>query len=135
MTFGSPRFNKNYQYELIRLCWKNNYEINGGSEKLFKYFLEKYKPKNIISYCDISKFSGDVYEKLGFKLIGYSDPSYIWRSHTTLMTRFDTMRGSLSKKLGLPEEYDNFSESDIMHELGFWKIYDCGNAKYLFERT
>ena len=33
---------------------------------LFNYFKNKTNPKSIISYCDLSKFSGEVYEKLGF---------------------------------------------------------------------
>lgn len=34
MSFGTPRFNKNYQYEIIRECTKNNYRIRGGTSKL-----------------------------------------------------------------------------------------------------
>jgi len=68
MTFGKPRFNNYYQYELIRMAFKNGVNIVGGSEKLFAYFIKKYNPDSIISYCNISKFTGNVYNKLGFTL-------------------------------------------------------------------
>lgn len=73
MTFGKPRYNKKYEYELIRYC--TSAKVIGGAEKLFKYFLKKYKPQNIISYCDLSKFVGNLYTKLGFKLIRKPQPS------------------------------------------------------------
>ena len=60
MTFGKPRYNKNYEYELLRLCSHKDYSITGGTQKLFKYFIDNYKPSSIISYCDIAKFTGDV---------------------------------------------------------------------------
>ena len=33
MSFGKPRFNKKFQYEMIRECSKNGYSIVGGKEK------------------------------------------------------------------------------------------------------
>ena len=36
MTFGKPRYNKNYEYELLRLC--SSHSVIGGSKKLFKHF-------------------------------------------------------------------------------------------------
>ena len=70
MTFGKPRYNKNYEYELIRYC--SSKKVVGGAEKLFNYFIKTYNPKSIISYCDWSKFNGNVYSKLGFKYKSYS---------------------------------------------------------------
>jgi hypothetical protein len=43
MSFGSPRFGKIYQWELLRLATKLNYSIVGGSSKLFNAFI-----KNIV---------------------------------------------------------------------------------------
>ena len=65
MTFGKPRYNKKYDYELIRYCSSKN--IVGGVEKLFNYFLKNIEFNIIISYCDLSKFEGNTYIKLGFK--------------------------------------------------------------------
>lgn len=68
MSFGLSRFNKSYEYELIRECSKYNHIIVGGVEKLWNFFLKNYNPQSIISYCDFNKFNGKSYEKLGFKL-------------------------------------------------------------------
>ena len=67
MTFGKSRFNKNCEYELLRYC--ASYNVVGGAEKLFKYFVDNYKPSSIVSYCDTSKFSGKVYDTLSFEFI------------------------------------------------------------------
>ena len=55
MSFGKPRFNKNYDWELLRLCTKQNYTVYGGASKLFHSF---QLDGSIISYCNEDKFSG-----------------------------------------------------------------------------
>lgn len=68
MTFGKARYTiKNYQYELLRLCSHKRLPGSWWSS-LFKYFTNNYQPISVISYCDISKFTGKVYERLGFNL-------------------------------------------------------------------
>ena len=131
MTFGKPRFNNNYQYELIRLCWKSDVNVIGGSEKLFKYFKIKYTPDSIVTYCDISKFTGNVYIKLGFKTEVLLEPNYIWINPITddKMTRYQTMKHRLIK-LGLGNKEQ--TEDEIMEALGYLKIYDCGNLKLVW---
>lgn len=136
MSFGIPRFDKDADWELIRLVYKSGYNVVGGTEKMFKYFLDKYKPNNVLSYCDISKFDGGVYKRLGFKFKGYSQPNYVWinPSNGNVLSRYKTMRNKLIHDLNL-EDKPELTENDIMDNLGYVKIYDCGNAKYLFERT
>lgn len=134
MTFGKPRFNSKYQYELIRLCWKDDIKVVGGSEKLFSHFVKQYNPESIISYCDISKFTGQVYNKLGFKLDGLTEPNYKWVSSDseTVMSRYETVKHKLvSSGLGTEEQ----SETEIMTSLDFYKIYDCGNYRYIWTNT
>lgn len=137
MTFGTSRFDKENEYELIRLAFDKDTAVVGGAQKLFKYFINKYNPSNIVTYCDISKFSGKVYEELGFKLESYTEPNYIWynENNKQIYTRYQTMRHKLKERFNLDDEYDDMTEDSIMKSLGFLKIYDCGNAKYLFERT
>ena len=132
MTFGKPRFNSNYQYELIRLCWKSDVNVIGGSEKLFKYFKLKYKPDSIVTYCDISKFTGNVYINLGFKTEVLLEPNYVWINPITndKMTRYQTMKHKIiEKNLGKQEQ----TEDEIMEALGYLKIYDCGNIKLVWK--
>lgn len=131
MTFGKPRYNRNYQYELLRLCTHKDYMVTGGAEKLFKYFIENYNPRTVISYCDKSKFSGDVYTRLGFTLHRNNKPSKHWyneklKYHITdnfLRQRgFDQIFGTDFGK--------GTSNEELMILSGFLEVYDCGQSTY-----
>ena len=131
MSFGKPRFNNEYDYEIIRLCTKTDYIVIGGSEKIFKYFLRETNPSSVISYCDISKFTGDVYRKLGFNLHSISDPGYVWTepSSNIVLSRYQTQKQKLIKDgLGTEEQ----TETEIMIGLGFLKIYNSGNYVFTY---
>ena len=130
MTFGKPRYNKNYEYELIRYCSMLN--ILGGGEKLFTHFVQNYKPNSIISYCDEAKFSGTVYPKLGFYRLGTTiRPSKHWYNYKTKQHITD----SLLRQRGFDQLFKTnygkgISNDALMLEAGFVEVYDCGQASY-----
>ena len=129
MTFGKPRYNKNYEYELLRLCSHKDYKIVGGSERLFKHFLKEINPQSIISYCDYSKFSGEVYERLDMKLIKVSSPNKIWIRDNKII------RDSLLNQIGFDNLFGtNYgkgtSNEELMINHGWLETYDCGNKIY-----
>lgn len=133
LTLGKPRFNIYYEYEIIRLCFKGNNIIVGGTERMFKYFLNKYKPSSVISYCNISKFTGNNYLKLGFKVLRISEPNYIWLNIKTkdILARYQTQKHKLiSQGLGI----ENQTEDEIMGALGYAKIYDSGNLVLIYNQ-
>ena len=133
MTLDRPRFNSEYEYELIRLAWKSDIVVVGGANKMFKYFINKYNPISIITYCDISKFTGNIYTKLGFKVDKITDPNYKWIGIDTneVKSRYQTTKQKLlSDGLGKYGE----TESDIMQNLGFLKVYDSGNLRLTWSR-
>jgi hypothetical protein len=131
MTFGSPRFNTNYQYELIRLCYDSTKLVVGGLEKMFSYFIKTYNPQSIVTYSDLSKFRGQSYLKLGFKPVQpnpITEPGYEWiDAHNWVsLTRYQTQKHKLvASGFGTGEQ----TEDEIMKNLNFLKIYDCGNLK------
>lgn len=133
MTFGAPRYNKSFQYELLRFC--SSKAVIGGAEKLFKHFLHEYAPDSIISYCDLSKFSGKTYDNLGFKLIGTSIGRH-WYSlkekrHITdnlLRQRgFDQLFGTAYGK--------GTDNAELMKSAGYLEVYDAGQAKYAWQKS
>lgn len=133
MTFGIPRFTSEYEYELVRLCYKNNTCIIGGAEKMLKYFIDRHKPKSILSYCDISKFDGKVYTRLGFekdKERFITEPNYIWvdPNHNTVLPRYKTQKQKLIDQ-GLGKE--DQTEVEIMKCLNYNKVYNSGNFKFV----
>lgn len=133
MTFGKARYSKKHKIELIRLCSCKN--IMGGAEKLFKYYIDTYKPESIVSYCDLSKFEGDVYKKLGFKKQGRSISRHWYNiklnDHITdklLFKRgFDSLLGNVFGFYG-----KGSSNERLMLEHGFVEIYDAGQATYIW---
>lgn len=131
MTFGKPRYNKNYEYELIRYCSSKN--VVGGAEKLFNYFIRTYNPKSIISYCDWSKFNGDVYLKLGFKYKSYSIGKHWYNIKTKKHVTDNLLRQRGFDQL-LGKEYGCYGKGilneQLMLEHNFVEIYDCGQAVY-----
>lgn len=132
MTFGKPRYNKNYEYELLRLCTKPKISVIGGASKILSFFEENVKPKSLISYCDLSKFNGSVYEKLGFELKEQTQPAIHWynfktKRHITdnlLRQRgFDQLHGTSFGK--------GTSNEELMKEHGYVEIPDCGQLVFI----
>ena len=134
MSFGKSRFNKNYEYELLRYCASHN--VVGGAEKLFKYFVDKYKPKSIVSYCDTSKFSGKVYDTLGFKYVKTNSPRKHWYSKKE--------KRHITDGLLIWQGYDRLfkenhgkgtSNEELILARGYLPVYDCGQSTYTWENN
>lgn len=131
MTFSTPRFTKAAQYELVRLCTKKYTNVIGGSSKLFKYFVKKYKPQSIVSYANRRFSQGKIYELLGFKLDKISKPNYWYIRKDEIKSRVQCQKHKLSKIL---ENFDeNKSEDENMKANGYMRIYDCGNRVYIWK--
>ena len=135
MTFGKPRYNKKYEYELLRLCSCPEYRVAGGASRLFQQFIKLYSPSSIISYCDNAKFDGDVYTNMSMTLVTRGAPTKHWASmndssmHITdnlLRQRgFDQLFGS---KFGFYGKGTSNEELMLKHK--FVTVYDCGQSVY-----
>ena len=132
MTFGKPRYNSNYEWELLRLCFDGKYTVMGGAKKMFKWFVEHYNPLSIISYCDKSKFSGKVYVDLGFELLSYAKPSKHWYNIKTKRHITDNLlrQRGFSQLHGDKEHKKGEDNRGLMLEHGYVEVYDCGQASY-----
>lgn len=131
MTFGYRRTNNKKEYELIRFCNILNTNVIGSASKLFKYFIRNYEYNNIVSYADISLFNGYIYREIGFYSKGISKPNYFWVGNDGIRKH----RYNFSKRKLVSKGYDiNKTEVEIMHELGYYRIYSTGQEKYIFDR-
>jgi hypothetical protein len=134
MTFSKPRFNKEFEWELVRYVQLVNHTVVGGASKLFKYFKTYFNPKSIISYSDRSIFSGKMYSILGFNFSHYSDPGYRYfnkKIPDVLFSRIMFQKHKLEKKI---VNYDpSLSEWDNMKNNNFDRIWDCGNGVWIFK--
>jgi hypothetical protein len=135
MTFRTPRYNKSFDYELLRLATKKNYTVIGGTEKLWKYFLKNFSPSSVISYCDLRWFSGKVYSKLNFvnntkKIL----PTYWYtdcqnRFHRSKFTKSKAVKYAIKDSTINENVLNQLTERHITKEiLGLYRIWDCGQA-------
>lgn len=139
MTFGHPRLslghkNKVEEYELLRFCCKNNFSIIGGASKLFSHFVKGFSPKKVTTFSDLRWGRGKVYEKMDFLYVGDTPPNYWYfkPGHAERYHRFGFRKNVLQKKL---KTFDfNLTEWENMQRNGYDRIWDCGNAKYVWTK-
>lgn len=132
MTFGKPRYNSTFDWELLRLCSATGVSIVGGASKLFKHIVQKYNIHNVISYCDRSKFTGAVYHNIGMILDHTSIPNVHWSMKTKHIS------GSLLRQRGYDQlfgtNYGKGTSNDaLMLQDGWLPVYDCGQSVYTYD--
>ena len=142
MSFGKVRgqnklHNNKDHYELVRFVTKDNVRVTGGASKLFKKFISEYNPVYIICYSDNDFFTGETYNKLGFKLKSLGESiDYQWVKGTKALSRYECMANKLLEKY---PKYRNINivgsvEDYIMHDLGYSKLYRCGNSIWEYKQ-
>jgi hypothetical protein len=131
MTFSGLRkvlgsTNEDNTFELVRFASKN---VVGIGSRLLKFFIKKYKPKKIISYADkrwtLNKHN--LYEKIGFNLVKTTKPNYWYTSSDDRRYHRYNFRKDLLVNKGFDK---NKTEKQIMDEMGYLTVWDCGNYKY-----
>lgn len=130
MTFGKPRFNKRYDWELLRFCNLLGYHVVGGAGKLLKAFRKMY-PGKIISYSNKRLGDGEMYRALGFTQANQSPPNY-WYFHVLdkiPRNRLQFQKHKLEEKLPLYCKY--MSEVENMVANGYLRFFDLGNITYI----
>jgi very-short-patch-repair endonuclease len=131
MTFGKSRYNKNYEWELIRFASITDHIVVGGFSKLLNYFM-KLNTGSIISYADYSRSNGKVYENNGFTKIKQNPPSYWYVNFNNEEKR---IHRSNFMKFNLTNKDDKRTEEEIMVEKGYHRIWDCGTIAYGINRS
>lgn len=122
MTFNKSEGRKkmgNGEWNLSRFCNRIGYTVVGGASRILKYFNKKYGPTRIVSYADADWSRGDLYKKLGFKLVYQTDPDYKYI--------IDNKRINKSR---FRKSFIGESESVKMERMKISKIWDCGKIKF-----
>jgi hypothetical protein len=131
MTFGDLRKSlgqskEEGSWELLRFCNKLNTTVVGGASKLLKHFEEEYQPITLISYADRRWSEGGLYKILNFEEVHKTKPNYFYTKGSIRESRF-----AFRKDVLVSQGYDkNKTEKEIMRELGYLRIYDCGTIKF-----
>ena len=133
---------KNYCWELTRFASDSHYRYQGVGSKLFSYFIKNYKPEKIISFADrrwTMNPEKNLYTNLGFSLDQCTPPDYRYyideSKNSKKFERIHKMKMSkqiLHRKYGLPL---TMTETEMVKELGYDRIWDCGLIKYVWRDT
>jgi len=130
MTFSKGSISKgtkasDFIWELNRFCTDKEVIVLGAAGKLLKYFKNNFEWEKIFSYADRRWSNGDLYNKLGFRLIRKTKPNYWYLKNGKRIHRF-TLRKSEQNNEKLPE-------SIIRKKQGYEKIWDCGSLRFELE--
>lgn len=132
MGWNKARFDKNYDWELVRFASALNTTVVGGFSKCLKRFRELHSG-SVVSYADYSRSNGDVYRNNGFIEKGLSRPSYRWVKGRTLYNRHSFMHRNLARMLGEENYNQEETEAENCWRNGYRRIWDCGQIKFVLE--
>jgi len=127
MNFSKSRFNKKFQYEILRFCSSAN--VIGGASKLFKHFIKQYNPESVLSYSDNRWGNGKVYVNLGMK----KENETIGFYYTDYHKRYN--REKFQKHKLVEEGHDpNLTAKEIMQNKNYDIIWDCGQSLWTWNK-
>lgn len=131
MTFTKKN---NNAWDLSRFCNILNTIIVGGASKLLNYFISNYNPQEITSFASNDISNGTLYNLLGFSADKQVTRSY-WYIHKLDLRRYHRSNFSKLRLKKMGYDINTKTESEIMSELPYYKIYDCGHIKYTLKIT
>lgn len=135
MSFNKLHKNINHgngSWELIRYCCKGGVQIVAGAERLFSHFIKDYNASQVYS-CSLNDISnGDLYLKLGFELFEINDDSYWYIGHDPKRYQRHSFSKTFIEKRGINTE--GKTESQIMAELPYHKIFDSGTKTWVWKK-
>lgn len=123
ISIAKHRYNKEYNYELIRYAVNYEYAVSGGFLKMLKFARYNGISGKLATYVDLDKRlrSKNVYALNGFKYVGLTQPSYIWvNSSLNCLSRYQVQK--LNK--------NHQTERDLMHDLNYVQVYKSGSLIY-----
>lgn len=127
-TFGKPRFNKKFTYELLRFANLKFTNVVGGFSKILAYFKANYEFESLLSYADRDWSIGGVYRENGFRFIGSTPPNYVYVKNSAIYPRQMFQKHKLESVL---DNYDQtLTENQNMNKNGYYRLYNTGNLKF-----
>lgn len=126
-------------YELTRFATNINYICCGVGGKIFDYFVKNYNFSQIKSFADrrwtLSE-KDNIYTKLGFEFVGFIRPNYTYYNES--VDRFKRIHKFNMRKQKLiklnPNLNERMTETEMVKELGYDRIWDCGLIKYVYKK-
>lgn len=126
VAVGNARYGDG-DWELLRYCVRSDIKVVGGFAKLLKKLQSELGCGRLVSYMDMNKrFSSEnVYERNGFTLDGVTVPDYVWTTYNgeKVMKRYQCQKSKIDDGSGR-------SETEIMRDKGYYRVFGAGNKKY-----
>lgn len=145
-TFGKSRFDKNAQWEAIRLATKFGIVIIGGVSRGYAKFVADKDPESVVSYVDFDRSNGETDEATGFRLERMTGATTFWYKPDGVIGRRAIKDDSLHK-LGIDKvlhmPYDAFPDYDgtfensntgLMFREGYVRVCTSGNLVYKWKK-
>ncbi len=136
-TFGKARYNKLFEWELLRYSNNLNTSIVGGLSKLISFFTKNYNVNSIISYADRrwTMESKNLYNSSNFTFLHTSSPNYKYfniQDKIILLSRNQFQKHMIKEKLQFFDK--NLTEYENMLLNHYDRIWDCGNLVYFWKK-
>lgn len=132
-SFGMNRFSKNQEYECNRMT-SSDYTVVGGASKLFSHFIKTEKPASIVTFADLRFGEGKTYLNCGFVEAEQTAPNY-WYFKKNTNKLFSRVKFQKHKLIDRLENFDpHKTEYENMLDNKWDRIWDCGNAKYIWRK-
>jgi hypothetical protein len=146
MTFGKPRFNKHYKWELLRFCNLIDCSVVGSGYKLLNYFKKEFMldGDKLLSYGNRrwTYKHNNFYENNGFELLNISEPGYYYFKlnepeniyHRVVFQKYKIKTYFEENKYGIDFFDPDMTAHDNMLLNGYRRIWDCGNFVFELEK-
>lgn len=123
--FGYYMKDSGQEMEIARFCNLINHNIPGGFSRLLKEAINRESPKRVVSFVDLRYGTGKSLLSAGFICVNPGDkPGWAWTDCTNRFNRLQCRANMDERKL---------SEKEHAEELGWYKIYDAGQAKFVLK--
>ena len=129
MVFGNKNseWSEN-QIELKRFVTNKKNNAGLGS-KMFKYAIKQQNYKSVFAFVDRRWFTGLVKSHIGFEVVGYSVPTIWWSDGKKRFNRRFLSKKKMVRDFGFSID---MSKKNMLHKLGYYRIWDCGKIKLLW---
>lgn len=123
-------------YEITRFASDIELNVVGIFSKFISYFKRNYRFSEVFTFLDLrwnNDKENNLYAKNGFEITKTTGPDYTYYnskvSRYKRFHKFGFSKASIRKRF--PDTYDNFkTEWEMMQELGYDRIWDCGKYKF-----